>query len=130
MFHGEKMTTYSMTPISNGTAFRDGHSTVGTIVKLRVSANVVVLGDAVWTAPADGNEVKKGDTWLHVIAIDGAAVDGWMAIVHKGYPICDNFKEVVSTPPPVVDPPMFPESFVLTDPSGNKAEYKFVRIVE
>jgi hypothetical protein len=32
-----------------------------------------------------------------------------------------------TTPPPA---PMFPESFVLTDPSGEKAEYVFVRIVE
>jgi len=75
----------------------------------------------------EGEIVKGGDgrDWINLSKVNGQAVTSlyvaaWVV----------NYKEVVSTPPPVVEPPMFPESFVLTDPSGNKAEYKFVRIVE
>jgi hypothetical protein len=42
--------------------------------------------------------------------------------------ICNNFTEIEEPPPPPA--PIFPESFTLTDPSGAKAEYKFVRIIE
>ena len=39
---------------------------------------------------------------------------------------------VVETPtePPVPAPPVFPLSFVLTDPQGNKAQYTFVKVIE
>ncbi len=122
------MTQYSMTPINSGTRMRKDHSTFAAVVASFARGQVVV-GDEVWTAPADGSEVKKGDKWLHVTSVDGVNVTerGWMAYIHKGVPICDNFTEVVEPPPPT---PVFPESFTLTDPSGAKAEYKFVRIIE
>lgn len=123
------MTNYSMTPIDNGTRLRFAHTTFSSVIT-SYNRGQLVVGDEVWEAPADGNEVKKGDKWLHVLSVDGvAAPDGWMAIIHKGYPICDNFKEVGTNPDP--DPqPMFPASFVLTDPNGFKAEYAFVKVIE
>ena len=122
------MTQYSMTPINSGTRMRKDHSTFAAVVTSFARGQVVV-GDEIWEAPADGSEVKKGDKWLHVTSVDGVNVTerGWMAYIHKGTPICDNFTEIVEPPPPT---PVFPESFTLTDPSGAKAESKFVRIIE
>jgi hypothetical protein len=90
----------------------------------------LIVGDELWTAPADGNEVKKGDKWLKVSSVDGVIVAerGWMALIHKGVPVCNNFKEIEDPDP--TPTPVFPDSFTLTDPSGAKAEYKFVRIIE
>jgi hypothetical protein len=50
------------------------------------------------------------------------------SILYPGICICKDFKETI-TEPPVEPPPsvQFPQSFTLTDPSGAKAEYVFVR---
>lgn len=122
------MTQYSMTPISSGTRMRSDHNTFASVVA-SFGRGQLIVGDEIWEAPADGTEVKKGDKWLHVTSVDGVNVTerGWMAYIHKGVPICDNFK-VIETPPPPT--PTFPESFTLVDPSGAKAEYVFVRIIE
>lgn len=123
------MTQYSMTPINSGTRMRKDHNTFAAVIASYARGQVVV-GDEIWEAPADGSEVKKGDKWLHVTSVDGVNVTerGWMAYIHKGTPICDNFKEIEDPEPPPT--PVFPETFTLVDPSGAKAEYKFVRIVE
>jgi hypothetical protein len=122
------MTQYSMTPINNGTRLRTDHTTFAAVIT-SYGRGQLVVGDELWEAPADGNEVKKGDKWLHVTSVDGVNLTerGWMAYIHKGVAICNNFTEIVEPPPPT---PIFPESFTLTDPSGAKAEYKFVRIIE
>lgn len=53
---------------------------------------------------------------------------GWMAYIHKGVAVSNNFEEI---PDPDPDPtPVFPESFILTDPNGARAEYAFVIIIE
>lgn len=102
-------TTYEMKPIDNGTRMRTGHSTFDAVIT-SYSRGQVVRGDAIWIAPADGSEVKKGDTWLHVTHVDGAAVieQGWMAYIHKGYAICEDFKTIADggteEPAPVVEP--------------------------
>jgi hypothetical protein len=123
------MTQYSMTPITSGTRMRTDHSTFASVIA-SYNRGQLIVGDEVWEAPADGSEVKKGDKWLHVTSVDGVNVTdrGWMAYIHKGVPICENFK-VVEDPNPNPTP-VFPDSFTLTDPSGAKAEYKFVRIIE
>jgi hypothetical protein len=123
------MTQYSMTPITNGTRMRSDHNIFGSVIAT-YNRGQLVAGDEVWVAPADGSEVKKGDKWLKVNSVDGVnvAMGGWMAYIHKGNPICDNFKEITDPNPP--PGPVFPESFTLTDPSGAKAEYVFVRIIE
>lgn len=122
------MATYSMTPINNGTRMRQDHNVFAGNI-LSYNRGQLVICDEMWEAPADGSEVKKGDKWGKVVSVDGVNVEerGWMAYVHKGVAICNNFKEVETVPPPA---PMFPESFVLTDPSGEKAEYIFVRVIE
>lgn len=123
------MTSYSMTPINNGTRMRTDHNVFASVIT-SYNRGQLVVGDEIWEAPADGSEVKKGDKWLHVTSVDGVNVTerGWMAYIHKGVPVCNNFTEVEAPPPPPT--PVFPESFVLTDPSGAKAEYVFVRIIE
>lgn len=125
------MTSYSMTPINNGTRMRKDHNVFAAVITSYNRAQLVV-GDEIWEAPADGSEVKKGDKWLLVTSVDGIEVTerGWMAYIHKGVPVCNNFTEIPDVTPPDPTVPVFPESFVLTDPSGAKAEYEFVRIVE
>lgn len=127
------MTQYSMTPITSGTRMRADHSTFSSVIASYTRGQLIV-GDEIWEAPADGSEVKKGDKWLKVTSVDGVNVAerGWMAYIHKGVPICENFKEITDpNPNPNPNPtPVFPDSFTLTDPSGAKAEYKFVRIIE
>lgn len=118
---------YSMTPINNGTRLRTDHNTFATVIA-SYNSGALVLGDELWEAPADGAEVKKGDKWLHVVSVNGEELfeTGWMAYVHKGLPVCNNFKTIAEVPSP--DPiSTFPESFTLTDPTGKKAEYVFVR---
>ncbi len=123
------MNQYSMTPITSGTRIRGDHNTFSSVIASYTRGQLVV-GDEIWEAPADGSEVKKGDKWLKVTSVDGVNVAerGWMAYIHKGVPICDNFK-IIENPDPNPTP-VFPDSFTLTDPSGAKAEYKFVRIIE
>lgn len=123
------MTQYSMTPINNGTRLRTDHNTFASVIT-SYNRGQLVVGDELWEAPADGAEVKKGDKWLKVVSVDGVNLtqSGWMAYIHKGVAVCNNFKEIEAPPPPPT--PTFPESFVLTDPSGAKAEYVFVRIIE
>jgi len=125
------MTSYSMTPINNGTRLRTDHNVFAGVIA-SYNRGQLVIGDLVWEAPADGSEVKKGDKWLQVTLVDGEAPPeiGWMAYIHKGVPVCNNFKEIADPVPPGPTVPVFPESFVLTDPSGAKAEYVFVRIIE
>lgn len=123
------MTQYSMTPINNGTRMRSDHNVLSTVIA-SYNRGQLVVGDELWTAPADGTDVKKGDKWIKVKSVDGVMVleRGWMALIHKGVPVCNNFQELEDPDPPPA--PVFPESFVLTDPSGAKAEYVFVRIIE
>lgn len=122
------MTQYSMTPISSGTRLRVDHNTFSAVIT-SYGRGQLIVGHELWEAPADGSEVKKGDKWLHVTSVDGInlAETGWMAYIHKGYPICEDFKIIEEPNPPG---PVFPESFTLVDPSGAKAEYVFVRIIE
>ena len=125
------MTTYEMTTIDNGTRIRDLPNTGGKELT-RVNANVKVTGSELFTATdslsnAGGIYQYVGDKWLK-ITYNG--VTGWMAYIHKGTPICNNFKEVTTTPPPVNEPPV-PLSFILTDPAtGKQAEYALVRILD
>ena len=123
------MTQYSMPPIYNGTRLRSDHNTFASVVT-SYNRGQLIVGDEIWEAPADGPEVKKGDIWLYVTSVDGVNLtdQGWMAYIHKGFPICNDFKEIEDPPPP--PGPVFPESFTLVDPSGAKAEYVFVRIIE
>lgn len=123
------MTRYSMTPINNGTRMRTDHNTFSTVIT-SYNRGQLVVGDEIWEALADGPEVRRGDKWLRVVSVDGVnLVDrGWMAYIHKAVPVCNNFKEIPDPDPTPM--PVFPQSFVLTDPSGARAEYVFVRIIE
>lgn len=120
---------FEMITISNDTRIRNDHNTLGSVL-LKVPANAKVTGTNLFTAPASlsnagGVYQKTGDKWLEV---EYNGVKGWMAYIHLGSPICKDFKEIIPTDPQ--PNPTFPESFTLTDPQGNKAEYRFVRLLE
>lgn len=90
-----KVTQYQMTTMNVGTRIRSDHNTYASVLDSVPLARVVVTGNELWVAPADGNEVKSGDKWLKVSYNN---VTGWMAYIHKGVPICDTFKEIPSLP--------------------------------
>lgn len=117
---------YEMTTLYNGTRIRDDHTTFGKVVA-SINAKITVTGDVLWTAPADGLEVKAGDKWLRVTYENST---GWVALIHKGFPICKDFKEIAEPDPPPVDTPesidpteTFPEYFILEAPTGERKRY-------
>lgn len=77
------MPKYSMTPIENGTRLRTDHNTFASVIA-SYNRGQVVVGDEVWEALLDGEQVMKGDKWLRVTSVDGKPVNGWMAYIHKG----------------------------------------------
>lgn len=109
-----------MTPISNGTRLRKDHTTFAEVIN-SYNRGRVVVGDEVWEATADGREVHKGDKWLHVISVDGVPANGWMAIRHKGVPICEDFMEIGEPQPGET----FPQSFIVRIGSEER-EYRRV----
>lgn len=89
------MAIYQATIIGNGTRLRDAHSMLGNIIA-SYNTGQTVCGNMLWTAPADGSEVKAGDQWLFVTHVNGMELTskGWMAITNKGVPICKNLKRI------------------------------------
>ena len=82
-----------------------------------IPAGTEFIGSA-WVTGNDG--VK----YVDLISAGGVNRDGYVS-TKANITLIEDTGE--TTPPPA---PMFPESFVLSDPSGAKAEYVFVRIVE
>lgn len=118
------MTTYRMTPIKSGTRVRKDHNTFAEVLT-SYAPPVQMEGTDLWEAPADGNEVRKGDKWLFVTKADGVRLTfpGWMAYIHKGVPICKNFLVVDDVPSPPEE--KFPESFIVRIGAEEK-EYRRV----
>lgn len=121
---GENM-NYTMRPIQTGTRLRVDHTTFATMIGSYGNSNEVG-GDIIWTAPADGSEVKKGDMWLHVTHVDGVPVtNGWMAYIHKGQPICNNFQDFTGgTPPPAPEPTVSSQYIVTIDEATKRVILK------
>lgn len=115
------MTVYTMTTIDPGTRIRKDHTTFAAELARVPNAKTLVTGSELWVAPADGNEVKAGDKWVRVTYNN---VTGWMAVVHKGVPICDHFGELTVNPPPPAPIYVIPDSFVLVAPDGTRTEFK------
>jgi len=88
-----------MTTIYGDMRIREGHSTYAPVM-YSAPANTVVSGDELWTAPADGDQVKAGDKWLRITY---AGYTGWMAYIHLGKPYCKDFTDA-TPPPPTPDP--------------------------
>lgn len=118
---------YEMTTISNGTRIRTDHNTASSVIG-DVPANVKLTGDELFVATlqlsnANGVYQFVGDKWLKT-SYNG--IVGWVAHIHKGQLICKDFRQVDTLPNPN---PVFPTSFILTNPDGNSAEYEFIRIL-
>ena len=96
---GDKM--YQMTTISGGTRIRSDHNVYAGVLT-SVGQNITVSGSEIWTASADGNNVKAGDRWLKITY---AGVTGWMALTHMGIAICKDFKFANPIPIPIPKPP-------------------------
>jgi hypothetical protein len=88
-----------MTPIRSGTRLRSEHNVFAGVIT-SFDPTMTLYGTELWEAPADGNEVKKGDKWLFVTHTNlGILVrSGWTALIHKGETICTNFKIVEEVP--------------------------------
>ena len=84
-----------------------------------VAYNVPTECTEVWTAPADGTNVKAGDKWAKL----NSGLIKWVAVIHLGK-VYGTIQDVVVTPPePPVVTPVFPEYFILTDPAGNTQRF-------
>ena len=77
-------------PSTNTLSLRSGPSVIydkiGTL-----AAGKKGKGDFIYTYPTglvtDGQtRALAGDQWIHVTELDGAVVDGWMAVKHLGQP--------------------------------------------
>lgn len=126
------MTKYQMTPIDNGTRIRDQPNTGGDVLT-SVNADVVVTGTKLFVATV---ELRKPDGLLYQM-IDDKWVEvtyngltGWMAYIHMGKPICDNFKVLDDEPIPDPDPvSVFPNSFTLINDETGESQ-KYVKVQE
>jgi GH25 family lysozyme M1 (1,4-beta-N-acetylmuramidase) len=78
---------YTAIALGDGTRLRTDH-TVNVGYTASYKKLTIFDGDLVWTAPADGLNVKAGDQWLEVKNIDGVIATGWVAIKHLGLTIC------------------------------------------
>jgi len=123
---------YTMKPLNSGTRMRKGHDVFAGVIIGDFGPADTLEGSEIWTAPADGVEVRKGDKWLLVTKRNGVTLSesGWTAYIHKGVPICGSFTEIGVEPPPPAPVEEFPQSFTLTnDSTGNKAQYVFVKVL-
>ena len=82
--------SYQITPIQGGMSVRNDHTTFGEKINTLLSTEKG-FGAELWTAPADGMEVKAGDQWLHITKAGTRPLDGWVAVVHKGVRYCNLF---------------------------------------
>lgn len=131
--------TGKIVPLQNGTRLRVAPSTYTAVVtSYNAGANVEIeeVLEYLENDPAQP-ATWKGDKWGKVIKVNGVATPqpSWMAIWYHNDDVCSEYYTVVTDQTDPTDPtdppaPIFPESFVLTDPSGAKAEYEFVRIIE
>ncbi len=105
-------------------------NTVGNMsIRPAPNTNNTPVGNLSVNVKAYGNELQvlsNGDKWLKIE--QGGSAVGWVAVIHNGKPY-GKLTEVVTNPEPTQPVQMFPNSFVLTDPSGAKAEYVFVRVL-
>lgn len=130
---------YKATPLQSGTRLRVDHSTYTTVLLSDLSPADALIGSEVWTATADGANVKAGDKWLHVVSRNGIplAKSGWVAIVYMGKPVCSITEDTPApvptpTPTPTPDPfpkNLFPDTFTMVYPDETKAFYKFEKIL-
>lgn len=95
----------NISPISNGTRMRSDHNTFANVIT-SFNSGVNLSGEEIWTAPADGSEVKEGDQWLLVTHVDGTILTtpGWTAIIHKGQTISNRLADTDPDPDPTPDP--------------------------
>lgn len=89
----ETMSKYEAIVINTNTRLRDNHNVFSNTIT-SFMANTAVVGDEIFTALADGPEVKQGDIWLHATHSNGVALakPGWVAVIHKGVPYCRDLK--------------------------------------
>lgn len=69
---------------------------------------------------------NDGVKYIDLISVGGVNKDGYVSTKANVTLI----EDTGTTPPPAPAEPVFPEWFDLVDPSGRKARYDFVRIIE
>ena len=119
------MTTYRTT-WSKGMNTRPDHNVNNSPNGVVAYGETVNIAE-VWTALADGVNVRKNDKWAR---LQDSLFIQWVAVIHLGV-VYGVLEHTNPTPEPTPTPaPMFPQSFIHIDPSGKKAEYTFVRVIE
>lgn len=88
-----------------------------------VPYNTEVEGAELWTASADGANVRKGDKWMRLVS----SIVQWVAVVHMGT-VYGVVTETTPEPTPEPEPVLgqFPDYFDLTDPQGVIKRYTLV----
>lgn len=94
----------------------------------RLGSGTVFEAETVGTPTSNTHWVRvtKCDTNPKAVGYFGAVM--YPNSLGLGKVFADVIEETPPSPPPPT--PMFPESFILTDPSGAQAEYVFVRVIE
>lgn len=121
---------YKATVIQNETRIRNDHNTASARLYDHLLAGTVIQGEELFVATqnlsnASGVYQYIGDKWLkHTYN----GITGWTAVIHLGGEVCRDF-QLVGEEPTTPPAPVFPESFILDDGKGNKAEYLFNKIV-
>lgn len=126
------MTSYEMTTTSSsGTNIRPDHNTNNVALNTAgngIPAGVILKSTNRFVAPVQLKTATgviyqhTGDVWLETTY---GGFTGWVAYIHKGETVCNNFKVVDTAPPPV--PPvvvyLFPEYYDQVAPDGTKVRY-------
>jgi hypothetical protein len=82
------MTQYEVVSDYDEMSLRTDHNVDSTKLEAIQMSKTILLADSLWTAPADGTNVKAGDVWAHIISVNQVAKNGWVAIRHLGDIYC------------------------------------------
>jgi len=93
------MTQYEVVSAFNEMSLRTDHNVDSTKIESILMYDAVLLADSLWTAPADGVNVKAGDMWAHIVSANHVAKIGWVAVKHLGDVYC-TYKDT-SLPAPI-----------------------------
>lgn len=103
---GDNMYSFEAIAIGDNTKLRPNHNTLTDLSPAQVYfAGTKFQGDVLWTATIDNKDTSQyvGDKWLEVKAINGNAltIPRWVAVIHRGVPICTLKENSTSTSLPV-----------------------------
>jgi len=125
--------TYKYTLVAPTTmTIRADHTTAAgaAMAGRNLPAGVVAYGNELWVAPFSGDLVTKGDTWIHVVLVDGnpTPINGWVAVTHLGRvysQLTDNGVDI--PPPPLPEEAIYPKSIDVHYDNGTSETFDLVK---